>query len=178
MSEFIEDLNGGIPGEIREEESGTRWNPDNDQGAEWCIQQIRNAEAEKQKWKEFYDAQYQKVADTCDLTISNMEAMLQTYFEIVPHNVTKTQETYQLPSGRLILKKQGPEFQRDDEKVIAWLEASGMKQFIKEKTVISLDWAGLKKACSIIGDCLISEDGEVIPDVKVIQRPDIFKVER
>ena len=35
--------------------------------------------------------------------------MLGEYFKTVPHKKTKTQEAYQLPSGKLILKKQEPE---------------------------------------------------------------------
>ena len=163
---------------LKEEVRDEKWLPSNDQEAEWCIQQIINAETEKQSWSEFYKEQYRKVEESCDLTIHNMEAMLESYFEIVPHKVTKTQESYPLKSGKLIRKIQGPEFDRDDQKIIEWLKVNGLDQFIKVKVTETLDWSALKAACSIIGESMITEDGEVVPDVKVIQRPDIFKVDR
>lgn len=162
---------------LKEEIRDEKWLPENDQDAEWCIQQIRNAQAEKETWNQFYKEQNRKVEEACDLTIHNMEAMLESYFGVVPHKATKTQESYQLPSGKLIRKIQGPEFDRDDQKIIEWLKANGLDQYIKTKITETLDWSALKAACSIIGESLITEDGEVVPDIRVIQRPDIFKVD-
>lgn len=146
-----------------------------DQTAEWCIEQIRNAEEEKAKWKEFYAERLARVNETCDLTIANMTAVLQTYFDKVPHKVTKTQENYALPSGKLVVKKQETEFERNDEELIAWLKQNGGERFVKTKEV--LDWAGLKKTLSVVGESVSDENGEVIPGLKAAERPDVFKVE-
>ena len=161
------------------EDEGTEWaqhyTVENDQDAEWCIQQIKNAEEEKKKWKEFYDDRYQKVCATCDLTIANMECVLQTYFDKVPHKTTKTQENYQLPSGKLVIKKQAPEYERDDEQILDWLHRSGKEQFVKTKETV--DWSGLKSTLNIVGETASDEFGEIVPGLKVIEREDIFKVE-
>ena len=161
--------------EVLNEGIRENWIPTNDQDAEWCLAQKRNAEAEKQKWIDFYEEQKRKVIESCDLTIHNMEAYLETYFQDVPHKVTKTQESYQLPSGKLVMKHQEPEYERDDSKVIEWLKENCDGHYIKIKE--SLDWAGLKKSCQVIGNCLVTEDGQIIPCVNVIERMDIFKVE-
>ena len=160
---------------MEEEEWTERFTVEDDQTAEWCMQQIRNAEEEKEKWKAFYDDRYQRVCDTCDLTIANMTAVLQSYFEKVPHKTTKTQENYALPSGKLVVKKQAPEYERDDEQILEWLHKSGKEQFVKTKE--SVDWSGLKPTLNIVGDTASDEYGEIVPGLKVIEREDIFKVE-
>lgn len=148
---------------------------EDDQTAEWCMEQIRNANEEKKKWKEFYAERLQRVTETCDLTIANMEAYLQSYFATVPHKVTKTQENYALPSGKLVFKKQEPEYERDDDELIAWLKANGGEAFIKTKE--SVDWAGLKGTLSVMGETVADVHGQVIPCIKATERPDVFKVE-
>ena len=145
-----------------------------DQEAEWAMEQIKNAQEEKAKWKAFYEDRYQKVEETCDLTIANMESMLQRYFESVPHKVTKTQENYSLPSGKLVFKKQEPEYHREDAEVIAWLKKNGGEKYVKTKE--TLDWSELKKTITVVGDAVADEDGQIMP-ITVVPREDIFKVE-
>lgn len=148
---------------------------EDDQTAEWAMTQIRNANEEKAKWKEFYDSRYQAVCASCDATIANMESMLQTYFETVPHKKTKTQENYALPSGKLVVKKQEPEYERDDEQIIAWLESKGKGLYVKTKK--ALDWVSLKSDVMVIGETVTDLNGEIIPGIKATERPDVFKVE-
>ena len=147
---------------------------EDDQQAEWAMEQIRNAQEEKAKWKQFYEDRYHKVEETCDLTIANMESMLQRYFENVPHKVTKTQENYALPSGKLVFKKQEPEYQRDDTEVIEWLKKNGGEKFVKVKE--ALDWTSLKKTITVVGESVADEDGQIMP-ITVVPREDVFKVE-
>ena len=148
---------------------------EDDQTAEWCMTQIRNANEEKAKWKQFYDDRYKRVCESCDLTIANMEAMLHTYFDSVPHKVTKTQENYTLPSGKLVRKQQEPEYERNDAEVIEWLKAHNGETFIKTKEV--LDWGTLKGTLTVLGDTVADVNGKVIPCIKATERPDVFKVE-
>ena len=146
-----------------------------DKKAEWCLQKIREAQEEKEFWKRHYEAQYAAIEKAANETISTMEGLLRDYFETVPHKVTATQQNYKLPSGKLVLKKQEPDFDRDDETVIAWLEENRMTEYVKIKK--SLDWAGLKKAVVVVGDRVADADGEIVPGITVTDRPDIFKAE-
>jgi hypothetical protein len=168
--------------EIREEyeeefdETLGRFVIEDDQTAEWAMGKIREAQEEKAKWKQFYDERYQRVEKECDYTIANMESMLQRYFERVPHKVTKTQENYTLPSGKLVFKRQEPEYQRDDAEVIQWLaeHTSTPNRFVNTK--LTLNWSELKKHLSVVGEVVADEDGQIMP-IKAVDRPDIFKVE-
>lgn len=147
-----------------------------DKSAEWCIRKIREARAEKQRWAEYYREQQRKIDQEADGTISYFEALLADYFDSVPHKRTKTQESYQLPGGKLVRKQQAPEYQRDDAALLPWLKQNAPALV---KVTESADWAALKKQLVIApdGETVATEDGEIVPGVKAIQRPEVFRVE-
>jgi len=168
----MEDLNKEeLP--VTEEEAG--FQVDDDQKAEWCIRKIQEAKKEMMDWIDFYVAQTDKVKDKCERRIQFFEYKLMQYFGSVPHKQTKTQESYQLPSGKLVLKKQAPDFERDDELILAWLKANDEDQYVKTKETI--DWSELKKTLTIVGEQVAGETGEIIPGITVTERPDKFVVE-
>ena len=148
-----------------------------DKAAEWCMKKIREAEADRAMWKAHYEAQMEKVNKAADESIAYFTAKLEEYFANVPHKATKTQESYILPGGKLIRKKQQPKFETDDEALVPWLEENCMDQLVKVKKFA--DWAALKKVCSVTpdGEHVATDEGEIIPGVTVTQRPDVFKVE-
>jgi hypothetical protein len=148
-----------------------------DAAAEWCMKKIKEAEADRAMWKAHYEAQMEKVNKAADESIAYFTAKLEEYFSNVPHKATKTQESYTLPGGKLIRKKQQPKFETDDEALVPWLEDNFMGQLVKVKK--SADWAALKKVVSVTpdGEHVATDEGEIIPGVTVTQRPDVFKVE-
>ena len=146
-----------------------------DKAAEWCMKKIREAEADRAMWKTHYEAQMEKVNKAADESVVYFTAKLEEYFASVPHKATKTQESYSLPGGKLILKQQQPKFETDDDALVPWLEANGRTGLVKIKK--SADWATLKKSLNFVGTNAVTVDGEIVPGVKVEQRPDVFKVE-
>lgn len=145
--------------------------------AEWCMQKIREAEADRAKWKAHYEAQMEKVNEAADSAVSYFTDKLEEYFATVPHKAAKASESYALPSGKLIRKKQQPEYKRDDAELVPWLEKNFMGQLVKIEK--SADWAGLKKVVNVTQDGLhvATDEGEIVPGVTVTPRPDVFKVE-
>ena len=157
-----------------EQEEKQPFEVDDDGKAEWCLKKIAEAEAEKARWKEHYAAQLDRVSARLDGSIGYFKAKLFEYFNTVPHKTTKTQESYALPGGKLIMKKQQPKFEKDNDVLVAWLESSGMGDLVKvSKTA---DWAGLKKGVTVHGENLLTRDGEIVPGVTVIELPDVFEV--
>lgn len=156
-------------------ETDTEFHVTDDSAAEWCMKKIRKAEADRAMWKAHYEAQMEKVNKAADDDIAYFTAKLEEYFATVPHKATKTQESYTLPGGKLVMKKQQPKFETDDEALVPWLEENFMGQLVKVKK--SADWAGLKKVVTVDGDHVVTDEGEIIPGVTVTQRPDVFKVE-
>lgn len=154
-----------------------RFTVTDDSTAEWCLKKIKEAKADKEKWRQHYAEQMKKVEEATAQAVGYFEGLLEAYFEQVPHKATKTQESYTLPGGKLIRKKQQPKFETDDEALVPWLEENFMGQLVKVKK--SADWAALKKVCSVTpdGEHVATDEGEIIPGVTVTQRPDVFKVE-
>jgi len=146
-----------------------------DAEAEECIQAIKAAEADVAFWKNYYAEALQKIAEASQRIIDNNTARLEAYFDTLPHKKTKTQESYPLPSAKLVRKHQDPEFVRDDEELLSWLKDNNGEKFIKVKE--SPDWAGLKKTLTVLGETVVDENGEIIPCIKATERPDVFKVE-
>lgn len=148
-----------------------------DKAAEWCMQKIKEAEADRAMWKKHYEAQMEKVNQAADSAVAYFTAKLQEYFATVPHKTTKTQESYSLPGGKLVQKHQQPAYETDDDKLVPWLKQNFMGQLVKVRE--SADWAGLKKVVTVTPDGMhvATDDGEIVPGVTVTPRPDVFKVE-
>ena len=151
-----------------------RFTIDSDQKAEWAIKKIQEARKDRDFWKAYYKDLMDKTEAEYEANVEGLEYMLGEYFKTVPHKKTKTQEAYQLPSGKLILKKQEPEFDRKDELLVPWLKQNA-PEFVKVKE--SSDWAGLKKTVAVFDGNVVNENGEIIPGVTVTNRPEKFVVE-
>lgn len=76
-----------------------------------------------------------------------------------------------LPYGKIALKKQQPEYLKDEATLLEYAEQSGFVK-VEKKT----DWANIKKSCIVVGDKLIDSNGEVVPGIVVVEREDKFEV--
>lgn len=147
---------------------------DDDEKAEWAINKIREAKEDISTWETHYANQLQKIKDEANRTIEIMEAKLFHYFQTVPHKKAAKSESYRLKSGKLVLKRQEPEYEHNDDVLIPWLEAN-MPELVKVKK--SSDWSGLKERIAFLDGKAFDENGEEIPGVTFTEREDIFKVE-
>jgi phage host-nuclease inhibitor protein Gam len=162
---------------ILEEENTVELLPvEGDMEADRLIREIREAQETKAFWKAYYQEKQKEVNDSCDLIIEQNTERLRNYFDTVPHKKTPTQEKYPLPSGKLVMKDQEPDYDRDDKTVIKFLKANGGEKFVKVKE--ELDWSGLKKTLSILGETAADENGNPIPGIKVIERDRAFTIEK
>ena len=105
---------------------------DNDGAAEWCLNKIREEQAELRRMEMVCNqmiGQYQMRLEQAKQNYENkttfFKQQLQAYFEKVPHKATKTQETYELPSGKLKRKFGGLDYIKDDAVLLEWVKANG-----------------------------------------------------
>ena len=166
---------------LTEEEK--RFVVDNDQKADWAARKVAEIDADTARWEKFYTEQIEKVRKANDFRAAYFRRMLQDYFFTVPHKKSKTQSSYQLPSGRLIMKAQGPAYERDDATVIKWIYENSDTPGMFINTKETLNWSELKKALegedgiAISDGQVVTPDGEIVPGIKVVERPNVFKVE-
>ena len=175
--------------ELRNEEVQERepFIVDNDMKAEWCLNKIRRIRAEQEREKEelkrqmrFYEDQMELVDREADQDAAYFESSLKAYFESrKEEGFTKTTKTgnqtsYKLPTGKLILKKQEPEYKHDDAILVPWLKQNA-PQFIKIEEKAS--WKELKETVTVVNGGVATSEGEMVPGVTATERPDKFMVE-
>jgi hypothetical protein len=164
------------------QDGDAKFTVNDDATAEWVLAKLRAAQQERDRLvracKSMIEKYQDKIArfdEKYNQESDWWKSELAGYFARVPHKSTKTQEQYALPSGKLILKQQQPEFLRNDDILLQWLKDTGRTDHVKVKE--SPDWAGLKKKLSIQDDKAYDpETGEVVPGVSVQQRPPVFNV--
>ena len=173
--------------EILKEEAPVRepFTVDNDMKAEWVLSKIRSIRKEQKKecdeltrQMRFYQDQMDIISKNADADVAWFESMLTPYFAERMENgftkKTKTQVSYKLPTGKMVLKHQAPEFERKDEDLLPWLKANRPDLV---KVTESPNWAELKKTIKVNGENVVTDDGEIVPGVKVTEREDRFEVE-
>ena len=152
-----------------------------DMDADACLQKIANWEKFRKFWLDFYAKKIDEVNQKCDNNITYNRRKLQDYFEKVPHRTTKakTQEVYDLPSGKLAVVYKNARFVPDNQAIIERLKRTGETEFIKIKTSEDLDWKGYKERLFISEDgnmILDRETGEVVTDVEIDRPTPEFKI--
>jgi hypothetical protein len=148
----------------------------NDAEADEAIQKIVAAEDKVARMKEWFMHQLQMITESSDAEIEKETMRLRAYFDEIPHNKTKTQESYVLPHGKLVLKDQEPDYDRDDDKIIKALKEKNLTKYVKVKE--SLDWAALKRAGSSLDGAFFLDGGIQIPGIKVVDRDKKFMISK
>jgi hypothetical protein len=101
---------------------------------------------------------------------AHLEQYLRAEIEKQVEEGKKAKKTLKLPYGKISLKAQQPEFQRNNEELLPYAKGAG---YAKMKW--DVEWAELKKACTVVGDKLIDANGEFVPGVVVIEREEKFE---
>lgn len=187
MSEAVEAI------EIRE-----RFDVDNDMKAEWCLSKIRRIRADQKREKEelqrqmqFYLDQIEMIDTKADEDVAFFESLLRPYFNDRVDSgfakAAKTQVSYKLPSGKLILKKREPKYDPKGETFLKWLKDNNLKQFVKveespkwndfKKTLPKDDDGNIKMVVNDGKAELVTAEGEIVPGVAVTLQDDDFIVE-
>ena len=158
---------------------------DTDAKAMWVCEKIKEKRNECEYMVNWYEQKIKQIKEQTEFDTLGLQIMLSEYFQTVPHKKTKTQESYTFPGGKLVLKKQDPEYKRDEKTAVDWLKKNGGAQFVKVKE--ELAWKELKEAANgvVNGQIVlreeITEDGEIIqitvPGIEVIERDPKFCVE-
>lgn len=81
----------------------------------------------------------------------------------------KARKTVKTPLGNFSLKKQQPQFLKEEKLLMEYAKSAGK---VNEKTTVSIDWAAIKKESQLVDGKLIDPNGEVIPGVKVVEQDD------
>lgn len=155
---------------------------DNDSKANWAVKQILKDRADTNRLIALADEEINYLHDRRKALMERQEsregylkALLMDYFERVePSTTTKTQTTYKLLAGKLVKKRQQPEYQRDDAALLDWAKANAPDMV---QTKESVTWGELKKLTTLDGEkVVLAETGEIVSGVVAVPREDVFEV--
>ena len=143
-----------------------------DASAGMLMHRIKDANEEYDRMETWYKTQLKRLREKRDNTIAWAKGCLRSYFDLVPKKATKTQQSYQMMSGKLVMRQPGPEFDVDDEITVPWLKANGLEQYIKTKETVN--WIELKKVLTVTPGGMVTDDGEIVPGITVTEREPEF----
>jgi preprotein translocase subunit Sss1 len=155
---------------------------DSDIMAEWCIKKIKEEQADAKRLTDILEYEkmecIQKIRNyetRLESRVSYFKARLEQYFARVEHKKSKTGiESYELPSGKLKLGNLTNEFVREPTKLIKFFEENDYADYIK--TTQEPKWGEFKKLIKVVGDKVVTEDGQVVDGVTVVEKPAEFEV--
>lgn len=141
--------------------------------ADEMITNIRELVQEKNRFEviatgkiENIKEQLERKTEVIDKEIEFMKSQLRSFFNTVERKSTKTQESYSLLSGKLIMKKPTVKIAHDDNKILEWAKENA-SDYIKQTIVNKLDWATFKKDLDINGTKIVNKaTGEVLEGVE------------
>ena len=123
-------------------------------------------------WHAKVDKWLEAIITSIDEANESDENMLKTYAEDRLKNSKR--KSVSLPSGKFGFRKQPPKIEKDDAALLDYCDHY-QSEFIKVKKTV--DWAGLKKSCTLDGNHYVTKDGEVLPGVTVTEQDPKFTVE-
>lgn len=154
---------------------------DTDIKANWAIKTIKEHQAETQRLCNIcrneimqYEQKIEYYKHSLESSTDYLKSMLQGYMETVEIKETKTAFTYDLVDGKLKLKKATNEFVRDKETLIKFFKDNDLLDYIE--TTEAPKWGEFKKLINVVGDKVVTEDGQVVDGVTVVEKPAEFEV--
>lgn len=142
---------------------------ENDNTCDWAIKTIKKETEEIERLIKIADSEIEELQQKKEALKKSLESKtgylkskLYEYFGQVKHKETKTQESYKLLSGSLVLKKPTQKMVKNDEKLAEFLEGYAPEYI---EVVKKPKWGEFKKELSIQdGKIINNQTGEVVPD--------------
>ena len=154
---------------------------DSDEMAEWALKTVLAAKKEKERLTALIDAERARLdrkQEDIDKRYENDTSYLlyklSEYFKTVEHKETKTQESYQLLSGKLVFKKPTVKLEQDKCALLNWCKTNAPEYVRTEQSV---EWGQIKKCMKIVGESVIYDaTGEVVQGVAITETAGTFDV--
>lgn len=152
--------------------------------AEWALKRIKEAEDEHTRLIALVDKEQEKLDERrryfdnqLERDTAFLKAALADYMRRVPCKSTKTQDSYQLLSGKLVRRKAGVDYEVNAEALAKWLNENGREDLVK--VTVAPRWGDLKKLLTgdtESGAVTIASTGEMVEGVKAIENPEKFTI--
>ncbi len=175
-----------MPAETMQAEDKPKFTIETKEQAIWALRKIAAIERARKEAQEAAQTEIFRIQEwmtgeekRADQARGYLDFLLEDYHRRQLKENPK-QKTIKLPHGELQLKKQQPEFYRNENAIINWARKNRPELVILPRWIRpdpKLDWAGLKKALKVVnGKAVDPENGEFIPGLQVVERPPKFNI--
>ena len=171
--------------EVQEEERGFVIHSDRD--ANYALAVIRQERLEMARNQRQYDDEVKRIASRPEALnaprqsrIAYYESALRAFLDAQDIKRTKSGlRSLSFINGKVSIKPQDPEFERDEKKLGQWFHDSGMSGYYE--TQYKPKWGDFKREyrdhITYMSDGAVCMDGEIITGVVVVEREEKFTVE-
>lgn len=152
-----------------------------DKTAEWALKKILAAKRERARLTELIEAEreeldrkQEQIEKRYDAATAFLYSKLALYLDTVECKKTKTQETYQLLSGKLVRKFAKVKLVPDKSALLEWCKENAPDCIKHTEEAV---WSEAKSKFDIVGDSVFcTETGECVDCVKIEETPMTFDV--
>lgn len=164
-----------------EELENAEFEINDDATAEWALKKVLSAKRERERLlalikteREDLDRKEERAEKRYEADTSYLLSKLNAYLDKVERKKTKTQESYQLLSGKLVRKFATQKLVPDDEALLEWCKKNAPEYIKHEETPM---WSKVKSKFAIANGIVIcAETGECVTCVSVEEKPSAFEV--
>lgn len=155
-----------------------RFKIENLEAANWAFRKLAAIERKRGEIKELADKETERIKEWQEQEEKGLnnskeffEGLLTEYFirqrEVDPKFKIST------PYGKVSSRKQQPKWNYDNDKVLNWLKENDTELIrIKEE----INKVELKKKYQIVGNEVVTEDGEIVEGITIENRPDSINI--
>lgn len=163
---------------IEASQIGGRFTIENLDSANWAFRKLAAIERKRSEIRDLADKEIQRIKEWQEQEEKGLnnskeffEGLLTEYFirqkEVDPKFKIST------PYGKVSSRKQQPKWNYEDEKVLNWLKENDTELIrIKEE----INKVELKKKYQIVGNEVVTEDGEIVEGITIEERPDSINI--
>lgn len=159
-------------------EVGGRFTIQDLDSANWAFRKLAAIEKKRNEIKELADKEIDRIKEWQEQEQKGLnnskeffEGLLTEYF--VRQKEVDPKFRISTPYGKVSSRKQQPKWNYDNDKVLEWLRKNNSELIrIKEEP----DKREIKKAYKVVGNNVVTEDGEIVEGIKVEERPDSINI--
>lgn len=161
-------------GELEEEQAKERFKIKNLDSANWAFRKLAAISEKEKEIRELMEREINRIKDWAKEDLDKLNDS-KGFFNYLLEDYYREQQaihgkfTLSTPYGKVTSRKQQPEWIYDNEIVIEWLNKN-------DKDLVRVKYepikADIKKKFIISGNNAVTEDGEIVPGIKIEKRED------
>lgn len=159
-------------------ETQERFKIDNLEAANWAFRKLAAIERKKKEVQELAQKEIERIKTWEQQEIGSLDSSKEFFEGLLIEYFAREREKdpkfkISTPYGKVSARKQQPKWHYDDEKLVNWLLEND-KELVRVK--YEPDKNGIKKKYKIIGENVVTEDGEIVEGITIEERPEAINI--